>query len=80
MKENIDTLVVVGKQGNKVFKLKKIIEKPKTLEEIRTKLKELYLVRSSIDKEEKTENIKEQLTAVNNQIMMLRWVLGREDE
>ena len=80
MKDKIDTLVVVTNNGEKVFKLKKIIEKPKALDDIRLKLKELRLVRGELQKEDKTESIKEQLTAVNNQIMMLCWVLGRQDE
>ncbi len=80
MKNKIDTLVVVTNNGEKVYKLKKIIEKPKSLDDIRLKLKELFLVRGSLQKEDKTESIKEQLTAVNNQIMILYWVLGREDE
>lgn len=79
MNKKIDTLVVVGKHGNKVFHLKKIIEKkPKTKEEIKTKLKELLLVRGQLVKEDKTDDIITQLTAVNNQIMMLHWVLGEE--
>lgn len=80
MKNKIDTLVVVTKNGEKVFRLKKIIEKPKSLDDIRLKLKELCLVRETLQKEDKTESTKEQLTAVHNQIMILRWVLGREDE
>lgn len=50
----------------------------KTQEEIKIKLKELQLVRSQLRKdfnETKYESLKEQLTAVNNQIMILKWAL-----
>ena len=50
----------------------------KTQEEIKIKLKELQLVRYQLKKElkeTKEESLKEQLTAVNNQIMMLKWAL-----
>ena len=50
----------------------------KTQEEIKIKLKELQLVRSQLRKdfnETKDESFKEQLTAINNQIMMLKWAL-----
>lgn len=80
MKDKIDTLVVKTNNEEKIYKLKKIIENPRSLDEIRSKLKELCLVRGVLQKENKTESTKEQLTAVHNQIMILRWVLGREDE
>lgn len=50
----------------------------KTREEIKIKIKELQLVRSQLTKdfnETKDESFKEQLTAVNNQIMMLKWAI-----
>ena len=50
----------------------------KAIKEIRSQLNDLYLVRSSLNKEVKEVDdisVKEQLTAVNNQIMILQWVL-----
>lgn len=50
----------------------------KNEKEIKSKLNELYLVRKALEKENPIQ--KEQLTAVNNQIFMLRWVLGKVRE
>lgn len=47
----------------------------KNIKEITEKLNELYLVRSELEKEELTEEVKYELIAINNQIEMLKWVL-----
>ena len=53
----------------------------KTKKQIYVKLNDLSLIKGQLNKELKdkeTDSIKEQLTAVNNQIMILRWVLKDE--
>lgn len=53
----------------------------KTKKQIYTKLNDLGLIKGQLNKELKdkeTDSTKEQLTAVNNQIMILHWVLKDE--
>ena len=52
----------------------------KTDEEIKSKLKELYEIREAIEEadDSSSREAQDELTAINNQIMILEWVLAKE--